>query len=379
MKALYVITRADRGGGQVHVLSLLKAFRPDIELHLATGEEGWLCEEARKLSIAVHRIRNLTQPINPIKDAIALVETNKLIAKVNPDLIHAHTSKAGLIARLAARMRRVPCVFTAHTWSFADGIERTQQWISRPLERLAARAGGPIITVSEANRLAAIQAGIATPEGLITIWNGMPDSAERAVPEYAGTPTITMIARFVQQKNQLLLLRALSKITDLYKLVFVGDGPMRSVIEEETVRLRMDGRVEFAGERNDVDVILGQSQMFVLSTNWEGLPLSIIEAMRAGLPVIASDVGGVAEVVRHAESGYLVKRGDEEDLRQRLQELISSPLLRLRMGRAGRELFQRSFTLDQMLDRTATVYQAAMGTVARLEWNAVAPQAARRP
>jgi glycosyltransferase involved in cell wall biosynthesis len=141
---------------------------------------------------------------------------------------------------------------------------------------------------------------------------------------------------------------------------------------EETAALArglgVDGRVHFLGQRNDVDRRLAAAQISLLVTNWEGFPLSILEAMRAGLPVVASDVGGVAESVRDGESGFLVPRADVAQLRDRIERLLTDPRLRTRLGASGRERFVRDFTLDVSVARTLAVYRdtlAAAGTQAK--------------
>src|SRR3981081_4568790 len=126
MKLLYLITLAERGGAQVHVADLLRGFSPLYDIALGVGEEGYLCDVAQSLNIPTYRIPNLVHPIQGIKDLRAAGEMIQLIRRVKPDLIHAHTSKAGLIARLAGFVTGVPVIFTAHTWSFSACFSRKQ-------------------------------------------------------------------------------------------------------------------------------------------------------------------------------------------------------------------------------------------------------------
>jgi glycosyltransferase involved in cell wall biosynthesis len=116
-------------------------------------------------------------------------------------------------------------------------------------------------------------------------------------------------------------------------------------------------KVHFLGQRRDVDRILSQSQISVLVSNWEGFPLSILEAMRAGLPVVASGVGGVAEAVEDGKTGYVVAQGDPEAVRDRIERLLASPALRVELGTNGRGRYEEHFTLDRLVARTLTVYQ----------------------
>src|SRR5947209_12195865 len=209
MKILYVITRSERGGAQIHLLDVLKNLPSGCRPVLATGESGYLVEEAAQLGVPVHHVAHLRQPISPANDVLAFLEITALIKAESPDLIHAHTSKAGLLARFAGWLTGTPTVFTAHTWSFADGISWFQRRISIPLERFAGRLSGKVITVSRANEEIAVREAITARANLLTIWNGIPDSDLRATPGVVDIPKIVMVARFAPQKDQLSLLRAL--------------------------------------------------------------------------------------------------------------------------------------------------------------------------
>jgi glycosyltransferase involved in cell wall biosynthesis len=359
LKILYLITRAERGGGQVHLVDLLRGYRGRFELSVAVGETGYLTDECASLGVPFYILPSLVQPVQPRKDLAALFETISLLRNAKPDLIHAHTSKAGLIGRLAARVTSTPVVFTAHTWSFADGLSRKQQLISLPLERLAALGPQRIITVSEENRQLALRSRICSEDRLITVWNGVQDTPFRAEP---GTDPvrIAMVARFAPQKNQSLLIQAVADLPSV-SVDFVGDGPTRSAAEAEANRLGIADRVRFLGDRGDVDRILARSQIFVLSTNWEGLPYSIIEAMRAGLPVIATDVGGNREAVGEGVTGYLVERGNKSALCERISRLAADPALRVQLGLAGRAFYEKHLTVEAMLGKTSRVYDDLLG------------------
>jgi glycosyltransferase involved in cell wall biosynthesis len=360
MKILYVITRSERGGAQIHLLDVLKNLPSGCRPAIATGEAGYLAEEARQLGIPVHHIPHLRQPISPLNDVLALREIISLIRSEIPDLIHAHTSKAGLLGRLAGWLTRTPTVFTAHTWSFADGISSFQRRVSIPLERFAGRIGGKVITVSRANEEIAVREAITSRENLVTIWNGIPDSDLRARPGSADVPKVVMVARFAPQKDQLSLVKALSGVQAPWHLAFVGDGPTRFEVEAEVQRLNLSGRVDFLGDRGDIADVHATSDLFVLSTRWEVLPLIILEAMRAGLPVITTDVGGCSEAVEHGRTGFLTKPSDIGQFRKMLQKALSSRSLLRSMGEAGRERFHRDFRVESMMSKLMNVYHEAI-------------------
>ncbi len=364
MKVLLLITRAELGGGQTHVLDLLRGFRERFDVELATGERGFLTEAAEQLGVGWHVLPHLVQPMRPWKDVRALAECYRLIREVRPDIVHTHTSKAGVIGRAAAHLAGVPSVFTAHTWCFAEATSLKWKLVGIPLERLAARCASRIITVSDANRGLALNHHVAGPAKFVTVHNGIADCPHRAQPgsvEVQGeAPRIVMVARFSEQKAQSLLIDAVAGIRKPFRLLLVGDGPTRPAAEAQVERYGLSDRVEFAGNRMDIPEILASSQIFALFTKWEGFPISILEAMRAGLPVVASDVNGVREAVSHWGNGFTVPPGNVAEFRQRLEMLLEDSSLRQQMGAASRQRFEQEFTVDRMLQRVAEVYREAV-------------------
>lgn len=357
-RILYLITRAEPGGAQVHVLELLKGFRGRAELHLAVGEDkdAFLVEAARGLGIEVHRIRHLVHPIDPRRDSLAFWEILVLLRRLRPTLLHAHSSKAGFLGRVAARALGIRSLFTAHGWAFTEGVSVGRKALAVTLEALAGRLGDGIIAVSEWDRNLALRYRVAAPNRIFTVWNGVPDTSHRADPARE-PPRIAMVARFAPQKDHALLLTALASLRELpWTLDLVGDGPLLPEVQALAKRLGLAERVRFWGRRLDVDRLLAEVQVFVLTSNWEGLPLVVLEAMRAGLPVVASDVGGLREAVRDGETGFLVARGNALQLQERLRELLVHPSLRVQMGLKGRLRYEEHFRLERMLERTWAVY-----------------------
>ncbi len=339
-----------------------------MDVEVGTGERGYLTETAGQLGIPFHIIPDLVQPMRPLQDLRALRNCFRLIREVRPDIVHTHTSKAGVIGRLAARLAGVPAIFTAHTWCFAEGTSWKWKAIGIPLERLAARCSGRILTVSDSNRDLALHYRIAGPAKFTTVYNGVEDSPLRAFSEQAPVPRIIMVARFGPQKAQGLLLDAVRDIETPFELLFVGDGPNRSTLEQRAVEMGLQDRVKFLGQRLDIPELLAASDILALATNWEGFPISILEAMRAGLPVVASDVNGVGEAVSDGVTGFLVPAGNANTFRDRLIQLLSDADLRRNIGAAGRLRFEREFTADAMLRKTAAIYRELARAAPQMEF-----------
>ena len=362
MKILYVITRSELGGAQAVVLTYLQALRTHANLALATGEEGFLADEARAVGVPVFVLPDLVAPIAPRLDCRALRALYKLIREYQPDLVHAHSSKAGLLARLAARMAGVPSVYTAHGFAFTGNARLLRKAIAIPSEWLGARLGDSLIAVSAYDGALGARYRILARNQVNVVHNGLPDVSFRARPAEGAPVNIIMVARFAPPKDHAFVLRSLAGMHCDFKLWFVGEGPTAPQVRAEAVRLGLGDRVVFLGARSDVPELLSKAHIFVLASDYEGLPISILEAMRTGLPVVASEVGGVPECVHQDHTGFLVPRSDVNTLRKSLRRLIASPILRERMGQAGRKLFQEQFTAARMIRETLSIYEAVLAS-----------------
>ncbi len=356
MKILYLITRGERGGAQSHLWTLmtLQSFGTPV---LALGEEGPLADQARSAGITVHRVPHLVHAIQPRRDLQALLEIIHLIRLEQPALIHAHTSKAGMLARVAGLLTGVPAIYTVHGWSFtairSPLVRAASLWIERALGRM----NQTVIDVSLFNFRMAEQEAVAPRSNHVVIWNGLADTPHRASFEDKEGPfQIIMVARLAPQKDHCLLLEALATLPRSWECSFVGDGPDQAKVEAKARDLRLQESVRFLGDRDDVPELLAQSHLFVLCTNYEGLPISILEAMRAGLPVIASAVGGCDELVADGITGLLARPGDVAHLRGCLARLLVSRSLCESLGRAGRARFEANFRVETMIRETVAAY-----------------------
>jgi glycosyltransferase involved in cell wall biosynthesis len=372
-RLLYIITQARRGGAQSHVLGLACSMRRDFEVVIATGEEGFLTSSCRKNGIPVHIVPHLERRIRPPADARAFWELFNLIRRLQPHLIHAHTFKAGFLGRLAGRLLGVPSIYTIHTWLFGTpAMSPLWSALGAPCERLAANCCDRVITVSEAGARLVRSHRIAPQSKVVTIHNGIPDCSERAHLRDNRSPVITMVACFAEVKQHDVLLRAFAHIRPGPRLRLIGDGPKRAISEKLARDLRIQDRVEFLGDRADVAPLLASSDVFVLASQFEMFPLSILEAMRAGLPVIASDVGGVREAVVHGETGFLVPSGSIPALAQALTQIAGNFDLRLHFAHAARQRFTERFVCTQQEERTRSVYLDVL-----LEYGRVAHEVTR--
>ncbi|WP_412028191.1 glycosyltransferase family 4 protein [Deinococcus yunweiensis] len=366
MNIAFVITRGDSiGGAHIHVRDLaLHLLRSGHRATVIVGGEGEYTSELERAGVPYRHLELLTREIRPRQELRALLELRSVLHELRPDLVSTHSSKAGLLGRAAARSLGLPVLFTAHGWAFTDGVPERERRLYLHAERVTAPLAARIITVSGYDRQLALRHHVASARRMVAIHNGMPLRPDLAPAQpQAGPPTLVMVARFQEQKDHATLLRALSGLTEWpWTLDLIGDGPLLGATRALATSLGLEERVRFLGSRRDVAEQLQQAQVFVLATHWEGFPRSILEAMRAGLPVVASDVGGVSESVTDGVTGRVVPPADVDALRGALSELIRSPDLRRSMGEHGRARFLADFTFEHMVTRTLDIYREVLGT-----------------
>jgi glycosyltransferase involved in cell wall biosynthesis len=344
-RVLIVITLSEVGGAQKYVAQLLPGLAERFDVAVAAGG-GPLRYASKAAGVRFLPLRNLHRPINPLRDLLALVELISLIRRERPDIVHANSSKAGVLGRLAAVAARVPIrIFTVHGWAFT-AYSGPASWAYLCADRLAGRWTTVTICVAEHERSSGITARTCRSDRTVVIPNAVDVSAAPVANVNGGTPRLVTVGRLKAPKDYGTLTRAFAALpSGTFEALIVGDGPDRPKVEAELVRLGLANAVRLLGERTDVPVLLAGSDVFVLSSTSEGLPLSVEEAMAAGLPVVASAVGGVPELVVDGETGYLVPPGDAERLAEALGSLLDDPALRLRMGRSGRARAEELFNL----------------------------------
>jgi glycosyltransferase involved in cell wall biosynthesis len=360
----FVITRGDAvGGATVHVRDMARYLldRGDRATVLVGGAKSGSDDAIAELlrhGIPCVPIAMLQRAIHPVRDIAAVSELVRALRTLNPDLVSTHTAKAGLLGRIAARAAGIPAIFTPHGWAITDRISAASGRIFRFAERCAAPMAHTIVNVCEAERQLASAHQIAPWHKLAVIPNGVRDVPTALRANASADPArLIMVARFEAPKDHELVLRALIPLGAFnWQMEFVGDGPLMESTRALAIESGLGSRVQFTGHSSNTAERLSKSQIFVLASRSEGFPRSILEAMRAGLPVVASDVGGVAEAVTHRQTGFVVRHGDVASFTQALASLITRGDLRRDFGRAGRLRYEQNFTFDQMAAKTIALY-----------------------
>ncbi len=357
MKIAYVITLPDLGGAQSHVKELMENMRSMYAVTpvLITGKTGWLTEQAEKLHIETHIIPDLVREIAPAHDWNANRELQKLFRQIQPDLVHCHSSKAGILGRWAAKQCGIPSVFTAHGWAFTDGVPETKRKIYRLAESIAGSWCKKIICVSEYDRQLALREIPALKNKLVTVHNCIPDTKyQKDWKQFSPQKPIEIVtvARFSPQKRIMESIDLMKKAMDAhlpFHLTFIGEGPLYQQAISHAAQLGVSQVVTFLGARTDVEELLPRYDLFLLLSNWEGFPISILEAMRAGLPIMASDVGGVNEAVQDGENGWLIPR-DESSAVSVLKMIDKNKDILKIMGMTSRQMYINKFSVQKMID-----------------------------
>lgn len=365
MRIFYIITRGDViGGANVHLLDLASGMKElGHQVKVAAGGEGAFSNKVKNAGIDYISLKFMRRDIDFFNDIKSLWELGKIIKKNRPDVVHVHSSKAGILGRLVCKVLNVPVIFTVHGWAFTEGVAHKKRILYIFVEKFMSFFSGHIITVSDYDRELALKNKVVSSSTMITIHNGVKDRSSSK--NYSNNKRrLIMVARFDYPKDQEFLLRSLALLKDDdWSLEFVGDGPLLDSAKQVAENLGLSDCVTFSGTCDDVPERLAAADIFLLISNWEALPLSVIEAMASSLPVIASNVGGIKELVEDQNSGLLVAKGDHTATAMAIRQLLHSPELREKMGKAGRKRYENGFTYQVMLQKTCALYSRVISRV----------------
>lgn len=383
VKILHILTRLDMGGSAQNTLwtcrGLADRYRMVLvhglarESRMTAAEEAAVAQASRE---AVRRgvdfipLASLVRPIRPLKDAQALASLLRIIGAERPDIVHTHTSKAGILGRLAARMAGVRAVVhTPHGHVFYGHFGPAASRAFLALERLFGRMTDRLVALTEGERRDYLALGVGRDDSTWVIPSGVdlqalaaegadPVAGKRLLGVAAETPVVGFAGWLLPIKGPLHLLNAMAAVWEHHPkavLVLAGKGAQEAELRARAEALGAGGRVRFLGWRDDLAALMGGFDLFVLPSLNEGMGRVLVEAMAAGVPVVASRTGGIPDLVRHAETGLLVEPGDEAGLAAAVSRLLSNRDEAARFAAAGRRHCRR-FGLDSMLSRLDALY-----------------------
>ena len=373
-KVLHIITELALGGAQKNAFLICKELSAcGVDVHLAAAPRGGLYSEVcAEKNIKTFFLPELCREISPLNDLICVLKIYRYIKKHRIDIVHTHSSKAGIIGRRAAALSGVKSVVhSIHGWSFHDHCGRFRKILYVLLERFSARSTGAFIAVSRADIAKGLAHGIGKPGQYAFIPYGIdPSGIEKAKQEgykkedFGIRPdqvTIGMIACFKPQKNHALLISAAADIVRSFpsvRFVLVGDGVLRAEICRQIEKEGLRENFLLLGWRQDVYKLMPIFDIIVLTSLWEGLPIALLEAMAFAKPIVAADADGIKEIITEGSNGFLVPKNDSEEFCRKLSRLIGSAGLRESMGRASRAVFEeKDFSKTRMMRAVCGLYE----------------------
>ena len=376
---MQVITKGEAGGAQTHVLELCRALLGEVRFSAAIGQEGPntpLGRSLGSLGIAVEAVPGLGNSLRPWYLLAAVRDLLRLIRVHRPDVLHAHSAVAGVVARIAGKLSQTPVIYTVHGFGFKPQAPRLQRLYAWWAEALLAAWTTRMICVSSHELALSGRLPLLT-ERVDVIPNALADCPERAQPGRSPA-RVVMVARMAAPKRHDVLLQALTLLQSQGiqpATRLLGAGPLMPQLELQ-VRHAQLCHVTLAGDVEQVATELAQHQVFVLLSDHEGLPISVIEAMRAGLPILASRLPGIEELIEHENNGLLVDN-TPDSVAAALSRLLQDAALRERLGAAARARYEARFQPSRMASEVLQVYQeACLQATARWPMTRRGPRAA---
>jgi glycosyltransferase involved in cell wall biosynthesis len=372
VKVLHIITRLILGGAQENTILTVEGLdrKEGYDVILVTGPpigpEGELVSRARASGIRMIMVDEMRREINPWRDLLSLFRLYSIIRRERPDIVHTHSSKAGVLGRIAARLAGVPIVIhTIHGLPFHPYQGRLANTAYRICERLCARMTDVIVTVADAMTVKARDAGVADARKFRTIYSGFEvdayeaaaaqrDEARHALGIAPGVPVVGKVARLAPLKGHEFLLAAAPEIVARVpgvKFLLVGDGTLRKEIEDAIAARGLGAHFILTGmvPRDRVPALIAAMDVVVHTSLREGLARVLPQALSVGRPVVAFDVDGASEVIGEGRTGCLLAPRDTAGLAARVIGLLGDDRLRDAMGAEGRRVARERFSTEKMV------------------------------
>ena len=360
-----LVTRSDTlGGVHNHIIEIIKFTNfHKLKTIVLVGDSSQK-KFIKKLideDIDYKIVSNLIVKINLLFDIKALFELIKILRIINPKLICLHSSKAGILGRVAAFILKIPSIFTVHGWSFSIKTNFAIRIFYFLLEYILQFCTYHIITDSFADKKLAEKIGFRIKKiSAIPNCSSFDDQPQKNILNNKSKEILLLtISRIDYQKDFKSLFLALSHLPNnlKWKLIYVGDGILKSEAQYLARKLKINSKIEFVGFKTQLKNYYMNADVFVLSSNWEGLPITLLDAMNFGLPMIATNVGGCSDVISHGYNGFLVPHKSPKHISFFLEKLIKDKNLRLDLGCKSKKIYQKIFNKDIFNNKTFNLYK----------------------
>src|SRR3989441_989160 len=376
VRVCHVITLLELGGAQQNTLYTVSHLGEPFRPSLVCGPGGILDDDARRLGVPLQFVPSLTRRVRPDRDLAALFALARIFRRERPDIVHTHSSKAGILGRLAARLASVPrVVHTIHGYGFNASRGWLQYRLFLALERLAARVTDRFIAVSRANLEEGVALGLFTPDRVTLIRSGValrefgeasrhtgrdgrPDGLRRELGLPEGAPLVGMVACLKPQKSPLTFVEVAARVVrDVPGANFVvaGDGELRAAVERRAAELHLGGRLHLLGWRRDIPRVMAALDVLLHTSLWEGLPRVLPEAIATGVPIVATSVDGTSDIVEDGRTGIVRAPGDVEGLSAGVTRLLLDRGFARGLAERARSVLGE-FDIDEMVRAQERLY-----------------------
>ncbi len=411
-KILYIITQSEFGGAQRYLLELISYLDPEkYEISVAAGlvhrsfseggTGGDLLDRLRAQNCQIYPLKHLVREISPIHDILAYFELKKLISEVKPDIVQLLSTKAGILGSLAAKRWKKnsqsirekinsqnirddnkndsqkisetdsrfisEIIYRIGGWVFLEELPKWKKMLYKKLEKWTAKFKDVIVVNCEAHRQLAIKLKIAQPEKIVTIYNGIDldklnflpyDEARKKLSTINNEQlTIGCIANFYKNKGLEYLIKAVSQLSIInYQLLIIGDGIERENLVKLIKELDVEDRVILTGQLPNAYQYLKAFDVFVLPSIKEGQPWSILEAMAAEVPIIATNIAAIPEMLKDGESGLLVEPKNPKAIAEKIEYLIKNSEIAKNLASSAQKEVDKKFTVEKMVQETERLY-----------------------
>jgi glycosyltransferase involved in cell wall biosynthesis len=388
IKNLHVITRLDMGGSaQNTLLTCLGLNKDKYEVVLAHGLSlesqmtDWEKQSiekqiagAKRNSLKVVAIPSLVRTINPLQDIKAFFSIWRLMIHEKPTIVHTHTSKAGILGRLAAKLTGVPfIVHTTHGHVFYGHFSFLTTRFFLGLEKVFASLTKRMIALTDGEKNDYLKYKICQKQKIVTIHSGVdigkflntkvnPEVKKKTLGIHPDRPVVGTVGWLLPIKGPRILLNAMKRIwrdhTDV-ELVFVGKGELEKRLKKDAIYTGVSDKVKFLGWRNDIHEIMPIFDVFALPSLNEGMGRVLVEAMAASKPIVASHTGGIPDLVKHELNGLLVTPGNEHELAAAIDRLLKDPEEAKAMGQNGKNLCWK-YSVESMVEKIDSLYMSLL-------------------